>query len=80
MKWLVRSIQVAFGVVAIAIIATIFFPGLILVGFLAVAWVGDATDWYHVEDDMCMSQDREACKELIAEKRRLREKTAPKSN
>jgi hypothetical protein len=52
---------------------------LIPVGFLAAAWIGDATGWYRVEDYMCTIP--EGCDEYVAERKRLREmRTAPKSN
>jgi hypothetical protein len=57
----VNSIAKLFVLVAVMIVLA----GLLMgPGFYIVAITGDYTDWYRVEESMCMNDDRKSCEEL----------------
>jgi hypothetical protein len=70
-KWLVRAVRIVTITIVGAIAAGLLFIVLAVPGFFAVAWVGEKTGWYRVEDSMCTSD--QGCAEYIAEKKRLQE-------
>jgi hypothetical protein len=63
-----KVLAVGFWIVLVACL--LFWPSL-----YAVAWVGDETGWYHVEDYMCDAATAQECDKYIAERKMLRART-----